>query len=591
MQRLFLLFIITLLAANFSYADRVGVISDTGEASLIEKVRAELPEIELPDSQFEARRQAERAATRAQAYLRSIGYYNAQISYAVEAGPPLAPMIKVEPGKRFKLRKIDIDVVDRPHLTPNILPTLSLSPGSAAAARDVVLQEGALVSALKREGYADAKALERQVTGSREDAALDVVYRFEAGPKVRLGKVLFNDGQRTRRVYLERMIPFKEGDVYAPTSLAEFNTRLSATRLYKVASARLKPSQTSNPKSKDKEDIRDVEVTLEERPRYTLGLGGRLSSDEGPGLTANITRRNASRRADTLRLNSATSAQERSVKLDWNIPHALAYNKGLSFNADAIREETDAYDREAIELTSAIEVIQSQKLSYTAGLSSEYSKEVDVFTRNSVQTTDREFQILSVFATARLDHSDHPLDPSQGWRAQARIEPAFSIGEDASQFFTATAQLTAYQALTRSKKWIVAGRVQTGFVFGADLDTLPASRRFFAGGGGSARGFEYQSLGPIEPNTNDPTGGRGLLESSAELRWSGNGSLGYAAFVDAATVSGNQSPAFDDLRFAVGVGLRYQTPIGPIRVDLATPLDRRSGEDPVQLYINIGQAF
>ena len=132
--------------------------------------------------------------------------------------------------------------------------------------------------------------------------------------------------------------------------------------------------------------------------------------------------------------------------------------------------------------------------------------------------------------------------------------------------------------------------MRSGVVFGAALSDLPVSRRFFAGGGGSARGFEYQSVGP-EDADGTPTGGRGLLEVSGELRWRRDGPLGFVAFLDGANVSANQGVDFEDIRYSAGLGIRYDTLIGPLRFDIATPIDPDDGDDPVQVYVSVGQAF
>ena len=122
------------------------------------------------------------------------------------------------------------------------------------------------------------------------------------------------------------------------------------------------------------------------------------------------------------------------------------------------------------------------------------------------------------------------------------------------------------------------------------MEELPVSRRFFAGGGGSARGFEYQSVGPRAAD-GTPTGGKGLLEVSGEMRWRRDGPLGFVAFLDGASVVANESASFEQVRYSAGIGVRYDTLVGPIRLDLATPLDPRDGDDPVQVYVSIGQAF
>ncbi len=574
-------------SANFvalaAAAEPVRVVSDTGDADVIEAVRAELSNGAAPETVFEARRQARRAAERAEAYLNSRGYFAAEVSHAVEAGPPVTPMIKVEPGPRFRLRTVEVDLAEASLSATDaarLQSVISLKPGDIALPGEVIAQEAGLLAALKSFGYGEAAASERSVFGDREAGELEVEFRLAPGPRLRFGEVVFDEGTRTRRDYLDRLVPFDGGELYSPDALSTFNRRLGSTRIYSVSSARL--SETASSTTPEGDEVRDILVTLVERPRYTFTAGASFSSSEGPGVTTGLIRRNATRRGDTLSGRLTLAEQERSLGVDWRIPNVIAYDRSLTFSAEAAREETDAFDREALTVTGAFEIKHSPRLTTALGAGSEFTREEDALGQ-------RDLQIVSVSGGARLDHSDDPLDPTRGWRADVRAEPALAIGDRESQFFTLNGQVSAYQPVL-SDSLIAAGRVRSGFVYGADIEDLPVSRRFFAGGGGSARGFAYQSVGPKDVD-GTPIGGRGLLELSGELRWQGQRNLGYVGFVDAASVGSNQAPTLDDVRYSAGLGVRYKTVVGPIRFDIATPLDKQDGDDPVQIYVSLGQAF
>ena len=274
---------------------------------------------------------------------------------------------------------------------------------------------------------------------------------------------------------------------------------------------------------------------------------------------------------------------ERTLNVDWRVPNITALDRTLVLSAEAGREETDAFDREAVTLTGAFEVRASEHLTYAFGVGSEFTREEDAFEQ-------RDQQIVSGSLGARLDYANDPLDATQGWRIDARAEPGIVIGDREAQYVSVNGQISVYQALDKNDRFVLANRLRSGFIFGAALSDLPVSRRFFAGGGGSARGFEYQSVGP-QDLTGTPTGGRGLLEISSEVRWRREGPLGFVAFLDGATVSADQGTQFDNVRYSAGLGVRYDTLVGPIRFDVATPINPRAGEDPLQLYISIGQAF
>jgi translocation and assembly module TamA len=331
------------------------------------------------------------------------------------------------------------------------------------------------------------------------------------------------------------------------------------------------------------DEIRNVQVEIEERDRYTLTSGTSFSTSEGPGLTASLTRRNATRRGDTLTGAMTLATLERAFEVDWRIPDVTAFDRTLVLSADIGREETDAFDKEAISLSGAFEVRASRRLTYTLGAASEVTREEDAFEQ-------RDQQILSTSLGVRLDYANDPLDATKGWRIDARGEPGIVIGDREAQYLSLNGQISAYQPLDREQHFVIATRLRSGFVYGAALSDLPVSRRFFAGGGGSARGFEFQSVGPRD-DEGVPTGGRGLMEVSGELRWRRDGPLGFVAFLDGASVTENEGVSLSDVRYSAGLGVRYDTVMGPLRFDIATPLDPRDGDAPIQLYVSVGQAF
>lgn len=571
-------------AVQPALAAELRVNSETASPALLAEIRQELETADPAETLFEVRRQARNTARNAEGFLNSRGYFAPEIAYTVEAGPPPIGRVQIEPGPQFKLAGIAIDLGD--HTLSDaaqsaIASVRTQKTGDDARPNLIFAEEASLIAALKAAGYADARADERLVIGDREAGTLDVTYRLDPGPRIRLGKIIYPNDARTRRTYLNRMIPFETGDVYTPQKLATFNRRLNATRTYRFVSLQL--SETPTNITEEGDEVRDVIVQLEERDRYTLTTGTSFSTSEGPGLTASLTRRNATRRGDTLTGAMTLATLERSFSVDWRIPNVTAFDRTLVLSSEAGREETDAFDREAVTMSGTFEVRASEHLTYALGAASELTREEDAFEQ-------RDQQVLSTSLGVRLDYADDPLDATSGWRVDTRAEPGIVVGDRETQFFSLNGQISAYQSLDKHKRIVAATRVRSGFVFGAELSDLPVSRRFFAGGGGSARGFEYQSVGP-EDADGTPTGGRGLLEVSGELRWRREGPLGFVAFLDGANVSADQSVNFEDVRYSAGLGLRYDTLVGPIRFDLATPIDPDQGDDPVQIYVSIGQAF
>ncbi|MEM9570671.1 MAG: BamA/TamA family outer membrane protein [Pseudomonadota bacterium] len=585
MVRPFSLGVIAICAAvQPALAADLRVESETASDRLISDIGQEIRTSEPSETLFEARRQARNAARKTENYLNSRGYFAPEVSYSVEAGPPHICRIKVEPGPLFTLEQISVDIgtTPLPEQAQTALNSVrTLNPGDPARPDTIFAEEAALVAALKAVGYANARADERVVIGDQTAGTLNVTYRIDPGPRIRLGKVVYPSQARTRRTFLNRLIPFETDELYTPQKLATLNRRLNATRNYRFVSVQL--AETPSRILPEGDEVRDVIVQLEERARYTLTTGTSYSTSEGPGLAASLTRRNATRRGDTLTGSMTLATLERSFNVDWRIPNITGFDRTLVLSSELGRDETDAFDREAVTVSGTFEVRHSDRLTYAIGAGSEFTREEDAFEQRDQQT-------LSTSLGLRLDYADDPLDATTGWRVDARGEPGVVLGDRQAQFFALNGQLSAFQPLDQNKRFIAAARVRSGFVFGASLSDLPVSRRFFAGGGGSARGFEYQSVGP-EDADGTPTGGRGLLEISSELRWRRDGPLGYVAFLDGANVSADQGVDFEDIRYSAGFGVRYDTLVGPIRLDLATPIDPDDGDDPIQVYVSIGQAF
>jgi translocation and assembly module TamA len=198
--------------------------------------------------------------------------------------------------------------------------------------------------------------------------------------------------------------------------------------------------------------------------------------------------------------------------------------------------------------------------------------------------------LLTVRGSAYIDQSDDPLNPTTGWRVSLNVQPTAVTGEDSILFLRTEAQLTGYVPLQAGARTVAAGRIRLGSIVGGDELTIPADRLLYSGGGGSVRGFEYQGVADRLPD-NTPRGGLSLFEVSAEVRRDLGRNFGAVAFVDAGSVGFEETPDFSNLRYAVGVGARYNLSFGPIRADIAFPLDKREGDADFQIYVSIGQAF
>jgi len=250
-----------------------------------------------------------------------------------------------------------------------------------------------------------------------------------------------------------------------------------------------------------------------------------------------------------------------------------------------------AFEARSFFLAGAVErqtnIIWQKKWTWSLGgeLIASDERDVDVDTGT---TRSRTFFIGALPASLSYDGSNDLLDPTRGFRLSGRFSPEASFQGSAFGYSRAQIDAAFYQPVTDTIT--IAGRTRLGTIFGASRDRIAPSRRFYAGGGGSVRGFGFQRLGPRDPVFDDPIGGRSLAEFSIEarVRW---GNWGFVPFLDAGNIYTSPLPEIDDLRFGAGLGVRYHTRFGPIRVDVGTPLSRRSGDDRIAVYVSLGQAF
>lgn len=544
-----------------------------------------------PSNRFEARRRARSAAEDATALLRSEGYYQATVQDDVEGEETPVAVVVVVPGQRFVLATPTVtwtDEVPSPEIDQAARGDLGLQTGDPGRAIDVIAAEGRLVAALSRRGHADARATPRRVVVDHASLTVEPEYRIDAGPLVTLNGVRLETRGRTNPDWVDYLRPWEEGDVYDPEQVAELERRLLETGVYDGVGVALAPAEQVTAGGD-----RPVIVTLTDRPRRILEVGATISTGEGAGVDAIWTHHNRFGRADTLRYQARIANIDSRIGADLSLPHWRRPGRTLTLSGAVVNEDTDAYVRTALTASADLRqrIGRTSYFTYGIGLDAGQYKEnrFDPLTNLPIDF-DRDLVILTGRGSAYTDASNDPLDPTRGWRLFVSAQPTAVAGEDTVVFVRAEAQVSAYLPIQDDARTVLAGRVRIGSILGGDELTVPSDRLFYSGGGGSVRGYSYQGVGPRLPD-NTPRGGISLFETSIEARHKLRGALGLAVFVDAGAVGFEEYPDFGDVRFGAGIGVRYDLPFGPIRADIAFPLDKRDGDADFQIYVSIGQAF
>ncbi len=555
--------------------------------------------------------------------LWGLGYYNAEIDVTVdgiavardEAGLAAAARraegfrnqkvvpvkIAAKLGPVFKLRTIDVDYPRE--LAPQGLPhrAFALKPGDPAVSADLRAAQLKLIDWFRGNGHPLAKVKDVKATVDHAAAAMDFRLRVEAGPRAGIGRIeISNSGETDPRV-IATHVHVRQGEPYSPERLALMKT--SIAKIPAIGGIRIREGDKL-----DADGNVPIFVDVTERPKQAAGFSARYSTIDGPGVSAYYEHRNLFGNAERLRLEASASLLQRIdgsssytnfKDLDpsdfgarftatfikpglYNTPNDLLV-EGTAFRERVGNNTLGGYTNETARGTIGVVHRFSEMASVQAGLQVERSRSEDVLGR--VDAT-----LVGFTAGGRYDSTDNLLDPTRGVRLSGTFNAYSKLMGSTIDLYEARVTGSAYYAIDEDANYVLAGRLALGSLGGAPLASIPNAHRFFAGGGGSVRGFAYNTISPMM--FGQITGGRSLIEGSAEMRIKVTPTIGIVPFFDFGTASTDSLPNFNSfVGYSAGIGLRYLTPVGPIRLDVATPLNPRPGDSRWAVYVSIGQAF
>ena len=540
-----------------------------------------------PQSRFEARRRAEAAAADVLSVLRSEGYYEALVAPDVGEGDQPQSVVTVTAGARFAFADPEVSWVNDPPVPVAQLAgkaAMGLTIGGPGRAADVLTAEGRVVAAAQKRGYADAKAAPREVTVDHLPRTVQPTFRVDAGPRVMMDGIKLNTQGRTHAAWVDSLSPWKAGDTYDPDQVAELEKRLRDTSVFDSVTVALDPMPNALGQ-------RPVDVTLVDRPKSTLELGASYSTAEGAGLDGKWIRYNRLGRGDTLTLSAQVANILSNAGVELDLPNWLKAQRTLKLLSSVYNDHTNAYLERGARVGADLEQRFGRNDFVTYGVSFDASRDEEPDVVNGVLIKRyRPLGTITTLASFTLDRSDDILNPRRGWRFEARAEPTVSFGDGPVTYVRTQLQASAYQPFDAAGSTVLAERLRIGTMLNGSIPAVPASRRFYSGGGGSVRGYPYQGVGPRFPD-NSPEGGLSLIETSLELRQKVAGPFGVVAFVDSGALGATQTFDLKAASTGVGLGLRYDLGFAPLRADIAVPLNRRTGDPSVQVYLSIGQSF
>jgi len=581
-----------------------GNIDDTLRAtSELEALR-----VAAPVSPFGLIARARGDVDRLRTVLDSFGYYQARVTISIEGrglndgglGDDLTGFpkdrkarvsVKVDLNDLYRLRRIEIDG----EVPKSAQEVLALKTGAPAVAANVLEAGNRLLNHLQELGFAFAKVDPPVAYEDKTEPVLDVSFHVETGPRARISDIRIEGLKRLHEKLVRGRIALHKGQPFSPSAIER--ARRDLLNLGPIGSISVQLATQVDASG-------EVPVTFQvrERPRHAVTINAAYSSDLGGSGGVSWTDRNVFGNAEQLALSArainfgggtATTGVGYDTSAKFTQPDFLRRDQSLQVTLSAIKQSLQAYDQTA----------HTGSLTLTRKLSSVWAASVSVTASDEQILQDgksHNYSLIGLPVVLSYDstHLSSPLDdPLHGARATISVAPTEALGRPNAIFIISQIKAATYldigKLLSSSPgRSVLALRGFAGIAQGAGALSLPPDQRFYAGGSETIRGYRYQAVGPTFPDTGYPTGGTAIAAGSAEFRQRYGRNLGAAIFIDGGQASASLKLVPNEIRVGVGAGIRYYTPIGPIRLDFAVPTRRYSKHtDRFEIYIGLGQAF
>ncbi len=544
-----------------------------------------------------------------QRILRSEGWYDAAVTTRVERseadnGQPLTAILDAAPGARFVFS--DIIVEAEPTVPAGLIEeNLALQVGEPIIAARVQGAEAQVAIALPQQGYPFVSVGQRDILLDQETS--DGVYTLpvDIGPRSRFGGFTTSGDLAFDAEHVGVLARFDRGELFDSRKVDDLRDALVATGLFNTVA--VEPQQTGEDAGDGTEFV-NIAVEQNAGPARSLGASAGFGTGQGFLIEGTWTHRNLFPPEGALIASAVLGTQEQGAGVTFRRSNAGRRDRTVELGLTASHTDYDAFEAFTGRLGGLVSYsstpIWQKRFTYAYGAELIASVEED-FDFDLGERVDRTYFIGALTGQVGFDTTESLLDPTSGFRLNAFVQPEGSLQDGFSPYVRAVLGGSAYYPIGNSI--VLAGRLKAGTIQGVDRADIAPSRRFYAGGGGSVRGFGFQQLGPkvqeanpkfdpddpeetADPFVLNPIGGLSVIEGAAEVRYR-FGDFGVVGFVDAGQVYESSTPGFSDIRYGAGIGGRYYTNFGPLRFDIATPIGRRDGESAFSIYISIGQAF
>ena len=519
--------------------------------------------------------------------LRSLGYYGGRtvttISPGITPGTPVAVTLAVDPGPLYHVAEVKLDM---PPNTPAGLVEggIGIKAGDPLGAAAIAAGQDGLKAYLSVRGHPFATIDPPEIEVDHVTRTATLTQHVDPGAAGRFGRIRVDGKSVVGQAGIERLARWHPGDPYTAADLDDLRRALIATGL--VGGVTLAPV-AAGPASDGGETI-DVVVHTDTAPLRTVAATGGYSTSQGARLEASWEHRNLLPPNGAVTFRAIAAEHEQLLGVELRRQNWRTRDTTLVFDLFGDSATQDAFNARTVQIGATIEretnLIWQKQWYYSLGTQALISIERDKSAPNNPLKT---YYIVATPASLTYDGSNNLLDPTRGFRLTGRASPELSFASGTFPYIKLQIEATKYVPLT--DRITLAARGHLGTIAGASKGDIAPSRRFYAGGGGSVRGYGYQAVGPKDAD-GSPRGGDSVVEGSVEARFR-LGDFGVVPFFDAGEIDTATIPRFRDVRYGAGIGARYYTSFGPVRIDVATPINPQKGDARVQFYVSIGQAF
>lgn len=522
------------------------------------------------------------------------GYFNCHIEPTITSQAVPTVEFDIQLGKQFSFGQLtfiwnDQDMVldDLVHRGEDVTslakgPTLKDTPsfrtGAPATGKAIIGIENELINALRTRAFAFARVISKNVIADRTTNIVDIMITVQTGPVVRFGPTSIIGAQHVKPAFFAINQEWKPGELYSPQVLEKTESSLQTSGVFQSV-------QIEEAKELGQDWTLPITINVTESKPRTIGAGLSYTTTYGAGVSAEWQHRNMQGKARSLALDLELWQKMRTASASYTIPHFQRADQSLVWIIEYDHQNYLPFTSSAINGSA---LVNRQITSRTTGI---YGLRLERLESTGI-IGHKLWHLAKFPLQVKWSNANAPLDPTKGISCNIRLTPSYQFYTPHFSYFIQSTSVSLYRSILKNAvTFAIRGGIST--ILGAPEHEIPLPDRFFGGSQSSLRGYKTGSVSPLNRHK-EPEGGRSMLTGSFEIRTRTQKNIGWVGFYDVGNVYKHTLPHAEHLRLlhSVGLGLRYATPIGPLRLDIAFPLNRRKHIDPFfQLYFSIGQAF